>query len=168
MKHIYKSLIIFSFLFFTTNIFGQSFLGKELDYLVDGLKKFGYEYIVNDSGKETLEIVKRSYEHDGTVSETKTYYFKKNTDPQICEKEETLVPFTEERMNLYIKYFEKMGYEKTDFVNLFGDPVYKSKDSNNGVPYYFTIVKMNIGENGEKKFFIILEYYLNTSEFKTK
>lgn len=168
MKYTYKNLIIFSFLFFTTNIFGQSFLGKELDYLVNGLKMFGYEYVVNDSDKERLEIVKRSYEQDGSISETKAYYFKKNTDPQICVKEETLVPFTEERMNLYLKYFEKMGCEKTDFVNFFGDPVYKSKDSNYGVSYYFTIAKMNIGENGRESFVIIIEYYLNTSEFKTK
>lgn len=168
MEHTYKNLIFFSFLFFTTNIFGQSFLGKELDYLVNGLKTFGYEYTVNDSSKETLEIVKRSYEQDGSISETKTYYFKKNTDPQICEKEETMVTFTEERMNLYIRYFEKLGYEKTDFVNFFGDTVYKSKDNNNGVPYYFTFGKMNLGENGKKSLFIIVEYYLNTSEFKTK
>jgi|GEM_PF-5605042 len=168
MKHIYKSLIFFTFLFFSGNVFGQGFLGKELDYLVNGLKTFGYEYTVDDSSQETLKIIKRSYETNGSISEIKTYRFKKNASPQICEQEETMVPFTEERMDLYLKYFEKIGYENTDFVDFLGDPVYRSNDSNNGVPYYFTLDKMNVGKSGEKKFFIIVEYYLNTSEFKTK
>ncbi len=168
MKYIYKSLIFLILLLFSDNVFGQSFLGKELDYLVNGLKTLGYEYTIDDSSKETLGIVKRSYEQDGSVSEIKTYRFKKNTNPQICEQEETMVPFTEEGLGLYLKYFEKMGYENTDFVNFYEDPVYKSNDNNNGVPYYFTLAKINLGKNGKKEFFIIVEYYLNTSEFKTK
>ena len=159
--HQLKTLAVVFFIFTAGNLVAQDLLGSSLKQVEEELSKPNINYNKNDKEKSSVTIVYK------TNQETKIYEFKKNASNEfVCITEQIVLKFSETLLEQTLNYLDGLGYEETNFINYFDNPVVVSANNNNHkVKHYFHVLPMPDPNDNSQKL-MIFEFDLNTDEFK--
>lgn len=161
--HQLKTLVVVFSIFTTGNLVAQDFLGSSLKQVEEELGKLNINYNKNDKEKNSVTI---GYK---TESETKIYNFKKNTTNEfVCITEQIVLRYSETLLEHTIGYLDSLGYEETNFVNYYDNPVKVSANNGNHRVKHYLHMFLMTDPDDESEELLFVEFNVNTDEFKLK
>lgn len=159
--HQLKTLAVVFFIFTTGNLVAQDLLGSSLKQVEEELGKLNINYNKNDEEKNSVTIVYR------TNQETKIYEFKKNASNEfVCFLEQTALKYSETLLDQTIGYLDSLGYEDTNLINYYDNPVKLSANNGNHKVKHYLNMFMMTDPNDENETLLWIEFTTNTDEFK--
>lgn len=159
--HQLKTLAIAFFIFSAGNLFAQDFLNSSLQQVEEELLKLNINYNKNNEEKNSVTIAYK------TGQETKMYEFKKNASNEfVCITEQIALSFSETIVEQTINYLNNLGYEETNFINYFDNPVKVSANNGNHKVKHYLHLYLMTNPNDESQDLFIVAFNLNTDNFK--
>ena len=173
MKNIYKHLLILSLLFCSAHFFGQKkYLYGDKDKIISFLQKKKIRYEENKPNDSTTVVIFDNDDDSEGLQSSTHLTFKKVNDSYYCRKTETKMDYGFINYLAKINELKEQGYELSilEDMNEYGFPVYHNFVSYAGKVdgYIFCAVSKLDTDNDKKEDVMIVTYYTDSSEFKTK
>lgn len=168
MKKIIKTAVLFVFLVFWGDVFGQEYLGGKKTDIASffKLKKIQYEEEKIDKDYSRFSI--NSHYDDGSLKNVSLLTFKNQGGQTVCIKEAMVFGYSTHFYRETFQFRYDQGFKATNYLDSDGFLVMQHNFGPENKRVLYCVVSSYDQDNDGKDDIVVETFYLDTSEFKTK